>query len=39
MHRILLIDDDEHLAAPLAAYLKRFDLALTSASRPSEGVV
>ena len=39
MHRILLIDDDEHLAAPLAAYLKRFDLALTSASRPSEGLM
>ena len=38
MHRILLIDDDEHLAAPLAAYLKRFDLELASAVRPSEGL-
>ena len=35
MHRILLIDDDEALGPPLAAYLKRFDLALTQASRPS----
>ena len=35
MHRILLIDDDEHLAAPLAAYLRRFDLQLHSATRPS----
>jgi two-component system, OmpR family, response regulator len=35
MHRILLIDDDEALGAPLAAYLKRFDLALTQAARPS----
>ena len=39
MHRILLIDDDEHLAAPLAAYLKRFDFELTSATRPSTGLV
>jgi OmpR family response regulator RpaB len=38
MHRILLIDDDEQLAAPLAAYLQRFDLQLDSASRPSAGV-
>ncbi|NRF68028.1 response regulator transcription factor [Aquincola sp. S2] len=38
MHRVLLIDDDEHLAAPLAAYLKRFDLELESALRPSEGL-
>jgi len=35
MHRILLIDDDEHLAAPLATYLRRFDLLLHSATRPS----
>ena len=26
MHRILLIDDDEDLAPPLATYLSRFDL-------------
>ena len=38
MPRLLLIDDDEHLAAPLAAYLKRFDLALEGALRPSEGL-
>jgi two-component system OmpR family response regulator len=38
MHRILLIDDDEHLAPPLAAYLRRFDLALDSALRPSLGL-
>ena len=28
MPRILLIDDDEHLAAPLASYFARFDCAL-----------
>jgi two-component system OmpR family response regulator len=38
MHRILLIDDDEHLAAPLATYLKRFDLQLEHAVRPSTGL-
>ena len=38
MHRILLIDDDEHLAAPLAAYLRRFDFELQAAHRPSEGL-
>ena len=38
MPRLLLIDDDEHLAAPLAAYLKRFDLTLESALRPSVGL-
>ncbi len=38
MHRILLIDDDEHLAAPLATYLRRFDLQLESATRPSAGL-
>ena len=32
MHRILLIDDDELLAPPLAAYLLRFDLQLDSAT-------
>ena len=36
--RILLIDDDEHLAAPLAAYLRRFDFELQSALRPSQGL-
>jgi two-component system OmpR family response regulator len=38
MPRLLLIDDDEHLAAPLAAYLQRFDLTLESALRPSLGL-
>ena len=38
MHRILLIDDDEHLAAPLAAYLRRFDFELHAALRPSQGL-
>ncbi|MES2941637.1 MAG: response regulator transcription factor [Pseudomonadota bacterium] len=38
MHRILLIDDDEHLAAPLATYFARFDLQLESALRPSQGL-
>jgi len=38
MHRILLIDDDEHLAAPLATYLRRFDLVLEAAPRPSLGL-
>ncbi len=38
MHRILLIDDDELLAPPLAAYLQRFDMQLDSATRPSTGL-
>ncbi|OOG36225.1 response regulator transcription factor [Polaromonas sp. A23] len=38
MPRILLIDDDEHLAAPLAAYFARFDFVLDSATRPSQGL-
>jgi two-component system, OmpR family, response regulator len=38
MHRILLIDDDEHFGAPLATYLKRFDLQLEHATRPSSGL-
>ncbi|RZL63285.1 MAG: response regulator transcription factor [Variovorax sp.] len=38
MPRILLIDDDEHLAAPLATYFARFDCVLDSATRPSEGL-
>ena len=37
MHRILLIDDDAQLGPPLAAYLKRFDLALDCALSPSAG--
>ncbi len=38
MYRILLIDDDELLAPPLAAYLQRFDMQLDSATRPSAGL-
>ncbi|MDP2449899.1 MAG: response regulator transcription factor [Polaromonas sp.] len=38
MPRILLIDDDEHLAAPLATYLARFGLVLDSALRPGQGL-
>jgi two-component system, OmpR family, response regulator len=38
MHRILLIDDDEHLGAPLATYLQRFDLQLEHALRPATGL-
>jgi OmpR family response regulator RpaB len=38
MHRVLLIDDDEHLAPPLATYLRRFDLDLTAATRPGAGL-
>lgn len=35
MHRLLLIDDDEALAGPLAQYLARFDFALSAVTRPS----
>ncbi len=38
MHRILLIDDDQDLGPPLATYLRRFDLALDHAVRPSAGL-
>jgi two-component system OmpR family response regulator len=38
MHRVLLIDDDEQLAPPLAAYLRRFDFELEAAQRPSAGL-
>ncbi len=38
MPHILLIDDDEGLAGPLAAYLRRFDFTLEAAVRPSEGL-
>ena len=37
VHHILLIDDDAHLAPPLAAYLRRFDFTLESALTPSAG--
>ena len=38
MPRILLIDDDEQLGAPLAAYFARFELLLEQATRPSAGL-
>jgi two-component system OmpR family response regulator len=38
VRRILLIDDDELLAPPLAEYLRRFDLLLDSATRPGAGL-
>jgi OmpR family response regulator RpaB len=38
MNRILLIDDDENLGPPLAAYFLRFELQLVHATRPSEGL-
>ncbi len=38
MPRILLIDDDELLAAPLAAYLSRFGFELEASTRPSDGL-
>ncbi|MFC5499555.1 response regulator transcription factor [Caenimonas terrae] len=38
MQRILLIDDDEQLGAPLAAYCARFELELVQALRPSAGL-
>lgn len=38
MNRILLIDDDEQLGPPLKAYFQRFELSLTHALRPSEGL-
>ena len=38
MRRILLIDDDVQLAAPLAAIFLRHDFQLDAATRPSEGL-
>ncbi len=38
MHRILLIDDDEQLGPPLATYFQRFELNLTHAFKPSDGL-
>ena len=39
MHPVLLIDDDEQLAPPLATYLRRFDFELESATTPSAGLL
>ena len=38
MRHLLLIDDDELLAAPLAEFFRRFDFELDSATRPSTGL-
>jgi two-component system OmpR family response regulator len=38
MPRILLIDDDQQLGEPLAAYFARFAFQLLQALRPSEGL-
>lgn len=38
MPRILLIDDDDQLGAPLAAYFARFEFQLVQAARPSAGL-
>jgi len=38
MHRLLLIDDDERLADLLGQFFQRYDLALDSALRPSDGL-
>lgn len=38
MSRILLIDDDENLGPPLAAYCQRFELTMVQATRPSQGL-
>jgi len=38
MPRLLLIDDDEQLGPPLAAYFRRFELDLVHATRPSQGL-
>jgi len=38
MHRLLLLDDDEALGAPLAQYLKRFDFELQQVLLPSQAL-
>ena len=38
MRRLLLIDDDEHLGPPLAAFFKRHGFDLQHATRPSQGL-
>ena len=38
MPRLLLIDDDERLGPPLAAYVQRFGFTLEHATRPSQGL-
>ena len=38
MNKILLIDDDERLGGPLTNYLAKFQLALSCATHPKEGL-
>jgi OmpR family response regulator RpaB len=38
MRRLLLIDDDERLAAPLATFFARFEFTLDAATTPSAGL-
>ena len=38
MPQILLIDDDERLAPPLAEYFERFGLTLSNATHPADGL-
>ncbi|MES9859863.1 MAG: response regulator, partial [Candidatus Thiodiazotropha sp. 4PDIVS1] len=38
MPLILLIDDDQALAAPLSEYFSRYSLSLQSFTTPSEGL-
>ena len=38
MRRLLLIDDDEHLGPPLAAWFRRHDIELQHATLPSAGL-
>jgi len=38
MPRLLLIDDDQNLGEPLAAYVARFGMQLEQATRPGEGL-
>jgi len=38
MHRVLLIDDDEQLGPPLGTYFQRFELQLTQATTPGDGL-
>jgi OmpR family response regulator RpaB len=38
MHQILIIDDDERLAGPLADYLRRYGIALSNALHPDQGL-
>ena len=38
MHSILIIDDDERLAAPLGEYLSRYGLRLHAATHPEQGL-